>query len=315
MNLNLPHLDAAENAFFQRELEQISLEQLDIKYAPMKSLAIVPMFTEIDPGAETWTYTQFEQIGKAAPIVSFAEDFAKVNVKGLQYSQRMQSYGAGFDFSIQELRAALKAGRPLERQRADVARKVIDVQLDLILAVGDASQGLLGILNLAGTNTAAAATKAVSGLTATSWLSAAGALKSTTDEVNADLNLMCTKIEVDSQQTESPDTIVLPIAQYAVIRDTRVSQYQEMSILNSFLGRHPGIRVMPWSRCLNAGAGNGTRAMAFSSNVRNVRGLLPVAFEMQAPQLVNMAYKVNCHMRCGGVISPYPKSILYMDNI
>lgn len=312
---NLDHFDAAENVFFQRELEQISQEQLDIKYAPMKALQIVPLFTGVDPGAESWVYTQFEELGAAAPIVSFADDFAKVNVKGAQYSQRMQSYGAGFDFSVQEIRAASKAGRPLERQRADTARKVIDVQLDQILAVGDSSLGLKGILNLTGTNTATASTKAVAGVTATSWLNAGGQLKSTADEVLGDLNLLVTKIQVDSLDTESPDTIVLPIANYAAIRDTRVSVYQEMSILNSFLGKHPGVTVMSWSRCLTAGAGSGTRAMAFERNIRNVRGLIPVAFEMQAPQLVNMAYKVNCHMRTGGVVSPYPKSIIYMDNL
>lgn len=312
MKFNLPHFDAAENVFFQRELEQMTQEAFDFKYAPMKSLQIVPIYTEIDPGAESWGYTQFESLGEAQPITSFADDFAKVNVKGSQYLQRLQSYGAGFDFSIQEIRAAAKAGRPLERQRADTARKVIDVKLDAILASGDSSFGLKGILNLASTNTATASTKGSGG---TAWLDSNDVLVATPDEVLADLNQMITKVAVDSLDTESPTLIVLPIEHFHAISNKRVSDLEETSVLNSFLGKHPGVRVMSWSRCATANDSGGTRAIAFDPNVRNVRGLLPVAFEMQAPQLNNMAYKVNCHMRCGGVVSPYPKSVLYMDSI
>lgn len=309
--MNLPHLDAAETIFFQRELEQISQELLDIKYAPMKSMQFVPLDTSVDPGAETWTYSQFEKLGNAQAIVSFSDDFKNVNVKGVQYSQRLQSYGAAYEFSIQELRAAQKAGRQLERMRAEAAKKALDVQLDSILALGDSTYGLKGLLNLSSTSTYTPATKSAGG---TAWITA-GVQSATSDEILADLNGMVRTVVVDTLETERPTMILLPTAHFELISNVSRSNVSDTTIKNFFLMNNPGITIESWSRTTTAGSGSVTRAVAYDPKLLNVRGLMAVPFEQQAPQLNNMAYKVNCHMRTGGVITPYPKSICYADGI
>ena len=308
---NLPHLDAAENVFFQRELEQILAEQFNVRYAPMKSKIYVPIDNSIDPGTEIVTYEQYQQLGEAKAIKSFADDFPNVNVSGEQASQRMQSYGDAFTYSIQELRAAAKAGKPLDRMRADAAKKALDYKLDSILGVGDSTFGLKGLLGLSGTDTYTPSTKAAGG---TAWI-AAGVTVATAKEMYDDLCGIVSQVITNTLDTEHPTLILLPIAHLEVIKNLRMADGTDTTVLNYFLDNHPGVRVESWDRCRTAGSGGGTRMVAYDPTIQNVRGLMAVEFEQQAPQLVNMAYKVNCHMRTGGVISPYPKTVCYGDGI
>lgn len=311
--LNLPHLDTGENAFFARELEQISLELFDVRYAPMKSSLFVPMDSNVDPGAESWTYTQFSKLGAAKIITSFADDFENVNISGVQFNQVIHSYGDSFNFSIHELRAAAKAGRPLERMRAEAAKKALDVKTDEILSIGDTTHGLNGLLTLSSTNTYTPSTKASGG---TAWLDAVtGATLATSDEILADLNGMVTQVVTSTLETERPTLILLPTAQYELITNKPRSSVSDTTVKSFFLDTHPGIRIESWYRLTTAGSGSTPRAVAYDPTMLNVRALMPIMFEQQAPQLVNMSYKVNCHMRTGGVITPYPKSICYMDGI
>ena len=303
---NSPHLDAAENIFFQRELEQILTEQFDIKHAGLKARQFVPVDNSIDPGVETVTYEQFDSLGKAKRIADFADDLPMVNVSGLQFSQRMQSYGAAFGYSLGELRAAAKAGKPLERMRAMAARKTLDLQLDDVAASGDSAAGLKGLLNITAAATFTPATKAAGGLT---WAVA------TPDEMIADLSDIVKQVVVDTKEVERPRRIILPTDQYERINSTARSNTSDTTVLDFFLGTHPGLEVMSWERLAGAGAGSVDRMVAYDPNILNVRLLMAVEFEQLPPQQKNMAFVVNCHMRTGGVISPYPKSIAYGDGI
>lgn len=304
---NSPHLDAAENVFFQRELEQILTEQFDIKHAGLKARALLPVDNSIDPGAETITYEQFDSLGKAKRISDYADDLPMVNVNGNQYSQRMQSYGAAFGYSIQEVRAAATAGKALERMRAMAARKVLDQQLDLVASVGDSTAGLVGLLGLSNVTTNTLGTKAAGG---TTWAVA------TADEILRDLNGIIRQVVVDTKEVERPTRILLPTDQYELIKSKPRSTTSDTTILGMFLDTNPGVEVMSWERLAGAGAGGTTdRMVAYDPNILNVRLLMAVEFEQLPPQQRNMSFVVNCHMRTGGVISPYPKSVAYGDGL
>jgi hypothetical protein len=303
---NLPHLDAAENVFFQRELEQILAEQFDIQYVPLMARKLVPVDNSIDPAAETVGLRQFDKMGEAKAISDYADDFPMVGVEGTEGFQRIQSYGDGFMFSIQEIRAAAKVGRPLERWKAQAARAVLDQKLDSIAATGDSAYGLTGLLNLSNTLTYTTPTGANG---AKDWAS------KTPDEILADMSGVVKKIRVDSKGVESPKRLILPLDQYELIAHLARSDKSDVTVLNFFKATHPDIEVMSWERLDGAGAASSDRMVAYDPNPVKLRLLLPVEYEQFPPQLKNMAYIVNCHMRCGGVIAPYPKSICYADDI
>lgn len=303
---NSPHLDAAENVFFQRELEQILTEQFDIKHAGLKARQLVPVDNSIDPGVETVTYDQFDTLGEAKRISDFSDNLPMVNVSGLQFSQRMQSYGAAFGYSLQEVKAAASARKPLERMRAMAARKSLDLQLDNIASVGDTTAGLRGLLNLASPTSFTLGTKGAGGLT---WAVA------TADEILADLSGIVTQVVVDTKEVERPTRIVLPTAQFELIKNKARSTTSDTTVLSFFRDTNPGIEVMSWERLAGAGAGSVDRMVAYDPNIMNVRLLMAVEFEQCPPQQRNMAFVVNCHMRTGGVIAPYPKSVAYGDGL
>src|SRR5688500_17162053 len=116
------HLDAAETVFFQRELEQLLSGSFDKKYATLKGRTLVGTGELIDEGAETVRYEQYDARGEAKLIADASDDLPMVNVSGTEFFAKMKSYGDAYGFSMQEIKSAARAGKPLESARADAAR-------------------------------------------------------------------------------------------------------------------------------------------------------------------------------------------------
>src|SRR5579859_5528837 len=75
-------VDTGETMFFLRELEQILKEQFDTKYAVLKGKQFVPVRNDIDPGAESVTYSAFNYAGVATRVRGSADDFPVGNAAG-----------------------------------------------------------------------------------------------------------------------------------------------------------------------------------------------------------------------------------------
>jgi hypothetical protein len=337
---NLPHLDAAENVFFQRELEMILREQFDIKYAVLKGKQFVPVDNSIDPGAESVTWRQFDMAGKAKRIKDHSADLPLVNAQGKEFTSPMVSYGDAFEYTLDELRAAAKVNRPLERARAMAARKVIDQQVDAVIATGDADALLDGFLNrndCQGQNNlnlsatpligeTKVATTGAGNLADPSGAADAGAggasslwVNKTADQIIADVNLLIANMATRTKDVEHVRRVVIPVNPYSLIASTPRSTISDTTILSFLEAAHPGVEFASWERLALQGvaiASVGTnRMVGYDPDPMNLRVLVSIEFEQLAPQLENFAYKVNCRCKMGEVISPYPKSIIYADGI
>ncbi len=305
--LNMPHLDAAENAFFLRELENISKKMLNVKYASLKGRLMVPTDNEgLSAGHMSHTYRVWDSKGEAKRIADMSDDLPAVNIFGSENTQRLQAYGVSYNFSLDEIAAAAQAGRPLESDRAAVARKVLEQKIDAIAALGDSAAGLTGLLNLTGTATCTPGNKAAGG---TTWAVA------TADEILLDLNKAKREMRVDTKEIESPTRIVLPTAQYEIISSKRVSTVSDTTVLGFFKANNPEIEILSWERLAGAGGASDDRALVYSPSPENLKLLMALEFTQQPPQARNMAFVVNCWVKTGGVICPFPKSVSYMDGI
>ena len=302
----LNQLDAAQNYFFLRELEQILPEQFEVMYATLKSRQYVPTDNSIDPGAESVIARQWDKVGKAQAISDHAADFPLVNVSGVEGAQRMQDYGAGYSYTIPEIQAAAKANRPLERDRADACRRTIEQQIDAVISSGDSAFGLKGFLSLTGTDTYTVPNGASA---SPLWT------QKTADEILADMNGMVQQVITNTIEVESPNMLLLPPAQMQLISTRARSSVSDTTILQFFKGNRPNVMVDSWTKLTGAGAGGTDRMVAYERNKTKVRALMAIEFEQQPPQQKNMAYVINCRARTGGVISPYQKSIIYGDGI
>ena len=78
----------------------------------------------------------------------------------------------------------------------------------------------------------------------------------------------------------------------------------------------PGVSIDSWMYCDGAGSGTSVdRAVAYNSDPRYLRMTIARGFTQEPPQVHYLTTKILCTAKLGGVVSPYPLSVTYMDNI
>jgi hypothetical protein len=304
----IPHLDAAENSFFQRQLEQIAAESYDVKYAQLKGRQFLPT-KSIEAGAESYTYRQYDWRAKAAPMIDMADDLPMANTLGVEFTFPLRSFGLAFSYSLDEIQAGVKGGRPLERERAEACRLGLAQYLDDVCATGDATFGLKGLLNLSNTETYTTPVGTAGGK---NWFGASG---KTPDEIIKDLNAMKRQIVVNSKDIERPTKFILPTSLDEYISNTPRSSTSDTTIKEFWLGTNKGISTETWERLETAGTSNSTRIVAYDPKAINLHLLMSIEYEQLAPQQRNFVFVVNARLKTGGVVSPYPKTVIYGDEM
>lgn len=303
INAQLPieqRLDANETAILTRQLTDIDARAYDQQYPDLKGTILFPVKSDIDPGADSYLYETRDYAGQARRVANWASDFPGVDTQSGEVEQKLYSYGDSFSYTLQDARRSLMARRSIEDSRALAARSVLARKLDELIAVGDSDVGFTGALN----NASVPTFSPVTGVWSNSGTDGA--------EIAQDLMAMLADIRVDSRGTEAADVIALPPS-LEEIASRKLIPNTDITALDFFKKNRPGVMVETWERLETAGSGSVPRVMAFTRREEKVCALVPVEFETFAPQQVGLAWKVLCHMRCGGVIFRYPGSARYMD--
>ena len=223
----LDRLDAAENAFFARELEYIIPELFEVTYSRINSRMIFPIDRGAGPAAETITYRQFDKTGLAKVISDYASDIPLVNVEGVEFTGRIRSIAIGAKWSIQEIRASAMAGRPLDRQQAEAAREAMLREENRVAFFGDAAYGLVGLF----TDTNVPRVAAPGGV----WSG------KTSAQILADMHNCANAIVENTGDIEVPNTLLLPTEQFNFIASTNAGTGTDTTILRYFLNNNPYI--------------------------------------------------------------------------
>lgn len=304
----LTNLDSQESIFFLRELEHIKTKSYDVKYAELKGRSLVPVSSEVNPGAETVVYEQYDQVGMAKVIASYADDLPRADIKGKEFTARVRSLGDSYGYSIQEIRAAQFAGKPLQQRRADAAKRAILQKENSICFAGDADYGLLGFLNHPNISSVT--------IDADGTGSSTKFVDKTPDQILRDLNKVSNFIVENTLMVEQPDTLLLPVTVYNYIKSTARSANSDKTILAYFLETNEYIKqVEPVNECKGIGAGNTDRMLAYRKDPMALEQEIPQDFEQFDPQPENLAFKIPCHSRYGGVQVYYPLSVCFADGV
>jgi hypothetical protein len=303
------HLDANENAFFERELETVAAETYDVLYPDLMARQILPSGSfDCDPGSELYTWRSFDKVGQAAHIANFGDDLPQVNIFGTENSTRIHPYGDGFNYTVQELKAAAKVGRPLDRDRAKAAREIFEQKIERIGALGDTTNGLYGLINQTSPVTYTVANNNAG--TSKLWIN------KTASEISRDIGGICSAIISGSKGVEKPDTLVIPTAQHADISTRQLNDVNGETVLSFVLRSNPWIKsIVPWDYCVGAGAAATDRMVAFKKDPKKLKFVVAQEFETFTPEQRNLAFFVNGYGRTAGVVVHYPKSIAYGDGI
>jgi len=298
-------------AFFDRELEAVKAASYDVRYPNLLAASgeIVPISTDAGPGAETISYKQFDMTGVAKIISDYADQLPAVNVAGKEFFAKVKSIGDAYIYSIQEIRAAMMAGRSLSDRMAMAARRAIEQKIDDIFFTGDEEHGLIGLLNHP--NIPRLDIENDGDSSGTSFASKID----TPDKILRDMNEMIDTVFTTTNGVERPNTLLLPLAQYALVNTTPRADNSDTTILEFFLKNQPGVTVKPCYKLAGAGE-NGVDVMAsYTNSPEHLTLEVPQPFEQFPPQEKNLSISVPCHARCGGLIVYYPLAMLIGEGI
>jgi hypothetical protein len=229
-----------------------------------------------------------------------------VDVYGVENTVKPHDIGDSYGYSIQEIRRAQMADFPLETRRADAARRAIEDKINTIAFSGDSATGLTGFIQYPGT-TEFTLTSGTGGYT---WATKTG------DEILADMNGMVYAVLSATNGVEQPDTMLLPLASYNLIKTKRLGTYNDTTVLEYFLKTNQYIKRIEWLVELATGSDTtGTRAIVFKNDAEHLQLILPVPFEQFDYDKNGLAYSIPCLARTAGMVIYYPSSIAFVDGI
>jgi hypothetical protein len=295
-------LDAGETAVLARQLEYIYAQTYDVKYAELKARRFIPVDTSVDPGAEFYTYRQWDMFGMAEIIANYADDLPRVDVLAKEFPAPIKSLGASYGYSIQDLRRSAMAGSQLDSRRAMATRRANEQAVDQIAAFGNADAGLTGFTNHANVPLVAPDNAP--------WSSA------TALQIIPDLNKLANAIVTASLEVFEPDTLVLDTASFQIINTKPMSTTgdADKTVLRFFLDNNPYIRnIDQWTKLTDAGAAGVTRLVCYKRDPEVLSLVIPQEFEQFPPQARNLEFVIPTHSRIGGVSVRYPLAMAYMD--
>jgi len=309
MKTKWTHLDAAESAFFERELEHVYSRTYDIRYPNLRAREFVPVSNEAGAGALTVTYRQFDQFGRAKVISHNAKDLPRVDISGKEFPRPIREVGDAYAWNLKELRSAMMAGRPLNDRRASTARRAIEELLDYIACFGSPDHGIAdGFLNNAAITPEAASD---------SWADYVAA--DTKNLIVAEVSDAIQRIVDGTNGIFMPTTVLIPIAQHALIATTPFGDNSDKTILDfmlaNFARAYPGFSIEPWYRCKTAGAAGVTRMVTYARSPEVVQQEIANEFEQLPVQEQGLEFVVNCWASTGGTAIYYPGAVDYVDGI
>ena len=299
-------IDAGEAFSFLRQLESIDQEVYEIQYPALIGRKLLPPEQGVPEWANARTYRQYDKQGVAELIADQSDDLVLSDVTGQEFTSLVKKVGSGYKYSIDELKAAIAMGFPLDSERALTARWNSERAVDEMLAKGTMPlangtsrtvAGIKGLTNQTGTTAYTPGTKVLGG---TTWGTLA-APNASGDEVAWDLMGVCNNLFEQTKQLYASFRILLNPAQFDYASQKRLGSVSDTTALRFAMGNCPYIEtVQPWWQ-IPAGT-----MVVFAPDRRVVAAVVSMEYTMLPPQIRGFGWYVPGSMKCGGVISRYP---------
>lgn len=300
-------LDANESIFFAKELDYVKSKAYDVKYPANNALALFPVTSEADPGADTISYDSYDMVGMAKIIANYADDLPRADVKATRETVKVFGIATSYGYSTKDIRRARMAGKPLSTKKAEAARRANDTRINNIAFWGDEESGIVGILNHPNISKYVIPGDGTS--SATEWAS------KTAEQIIRDMNAAVSSVVDATNGVEIPDTMLLPIKQYNLIAGMLMPDSSGFTVLKFFRENNPYITTVKAVHELK-GADDGDDVMLIYRNSSDALSLeLPLPFTQLAPQRKNLEFVVPCESSTAGIIVYYPLSVCLASGI
>jgi hypothetical protein len=303
------NLDDGQTVFFKGQLEFVKTQTYDQQLGDLKALGgLLPISSSLPKGASELVWRGYKNYGLAKFISDLTTSFPRVDVGGTEQRRYPHEIGLSWGYSVKELQRAYYAGFPLDQKRAAACKRGIEEKLNDIALNGDVKHNIPALLNYP-TGSVYAVPATGTGVTKT-WST------KTSDQILVDMNGIMNVINNVTMGKEMGNTLLLPKANFDLIRQTRLDATMEKSIYTFFLENNPGLKI-DWIKDLDTkGVGSTTRMMAFISDSQHIELEIPTRFEIleeykEGPR----SYVVPAVAETVGVIAYYPLTLVYGDGI
>ena len=304
--------DSGESAVIQRALDYVSAKATEVMYAELRAARYVPTIGDVPLGPRTYTFAVQDVVGIAERVTGKAQDLPRANVSLSEATSAIQSYGAMYAYTTEELRAfsyAAGTGRgpalSIDTARADAAQKMIARKLDSIVAFGDPRDSRVrGFLNDSAVTVSTAASN---------WNNATYA------ELLGELLALANEPVTVSKEVYKPDTILLPTAYLQLVQGT-MNALGSKNVLTAFMeamrDANRNVTVESWPLLATAdAAGTGPRAVSYVRDPDVAGSIIPALFIAQPPQAQGLEWQIPCEGICGGTAIKQPMGVYYRDGL
>lgn len=280
--------------------QRTSLESEVLKkpYPEFKYSRMIPIDTSANPYAASVTFFTRDSVGKAKFINASGDDIPYANTTMSKFEQSIMTAGIGAQWSLEEIGAAAQLGISLSTDELDAARMAYERLVDDVAFTGDTTIGVEGLFNTTGITSTAAGT---------AWASATSAqiVQQVVDDFTA--------VRTSTIGIETADTLMLPIAQHALIATKAYGVEGGLTILDYLQKALTALMGKPITVESDYRLSN--KAVIYKRAPDALKMHMPMPLQFIPPQMFNFKVKTLGMFRFSALNIRKPASMRYRTGI
>lgn len=308
--------DAQTLPYFERELEQVLSETYDREYPQYKMANgdVISITSEVDEGAETFTYYMYDHTGIAEFVTAYAgNDMPMVTIEGAKVTAPVEPMAIGYVYTTRDVRNGAFTGKPLSRMLPEKAKMAHDARLHITGLWGRDDLGIEGFVNHPNITVGDAPAGSGGGGNPEYWEN------KTPDEIVEDFATVIDGVNELTNEVEFVTKVAIALPQFNYIKRTRLGTLGESVTILEYLQKiWSGVEFYPLvdlQATKSQGNLSSNSMIAYNADPRKVRLEVPMPFRQYPVQNVDLKFKVPTESSTGGVVCPYPLSIYRLDGI
>ncbi|NOG26570.1 DUF2184 domain-containing protein [Lysinibacillus fusiformis] len=287
-----------------QDLNAIDKRVYEPHASELKARSIFNVKTDIPAGAKTYSYDVLTRSGAAKILAPGATDVPLVDADLTEETIKIYSIAAAFNISVQEVREAQMAGRPIDVTKADTVRKAIAEKENQVTFSGDKTHGIKGLTDAVGIQVYATPQNEAG--TSTKWKDKTG------KEIVADIRKA--KNMVNKLNGHEADTLLLTPDSNEELEKT-FNEYTQQSVLEYIKSQNWFKRIETVNDLAKKGLAGSECFVVLDSSPDVVELGIPLDITRHPQEYAFPNTKVPFEERTTGLIIRYPMAICRADGI
>ncbi|MEO4053381.1 DUF2184 domain-containing protein [Solibacillus sp. CAU 1738] len=287
-----------------QDLNAIDKRVYEPHASELKARSIFSLKTDIPVGAKTYSYDVLTRSGVAKILAPGATDVPLVDADLTEETVKIYSIAAAFNITVQEVREAQMAGRPIDVTKADTVRRAIAEKENQIAFSGDKTHVIKGLTDAVGIQVYATPNNEAG--SSTKWKDKTG------KEIVADIRKA--KNMINKLNGHEADTLLLTPDSFEELEKT-FNEFTQQSVLEYIKSQNWFKRIETVNDLAKKGLANSECFVVLDSSPSVVELGIPMDVTRHPQEYAFPNTKVPFEERTTGLIIRYPMAICRVDGI